>query len=98
LFFFDGETCSNEFVIADASSYETAQTCCNANFGTGSFMTGSCSYVDICNTLPPTPSPVTTEETPFPSPAPYTKTLPPSEMTIVTPPPTEEIATPPPTL
>jgi hypothetical protein len=96
LFFFDGETCSNEFYIADASSYETAKACCTANFGTGSFMTGSCSYVDICTTPLPTPSPVTTEETPFPSPAPYTKTLPPTEMTLVTPPPTEQIVTPPP--
>jgi hypothetical protein len=57
LFFFNGETCSNEFIIADASSYETAQSCCNANFGTGSFLTGSCGYVDICNTLPPSHAP-----------------------------------------
>jgi hypothetical protein len=57
LFFFDGETCSNEFIIADASSYETVQACCNANFGTGSFLAGSCGNVDICNTLPPSPAP-----------------------------------------
>jgi hypothetical protein len=57
LFFFDGEACSNEFYIADASSYETAKACCNANFGTGSFMTGNCNYIDTCNTLPPSPAP-----------------------------------------
>ncbi|KAL7508646.1 hypothetical protein ACHAXN_005775 [Cyclotella atomus] len=85
LFFFDGETCSNEFYIADASSYESPAACCNANFGMESLTTGSCNYVDICNTLPPSPAPVTTEVTP-----------PPTEMTLVTPPPTEAIATPPP--
>ena len=57
LFFFDGNTCSNEFYIADASAYESAKSCCNVNFGIGSFMSGSCNYVDECNTLPPSPAP-----------------------------------------
>jgi hypothetical protein len=56
-FFFDGEVCSNDIFIADAASYNSAEICCNMNFGTGSFMSGSCNYVDICNTLPPSPAP-----------------------------------------
>ena len=71
VFFFDGNTCSNEFFVADASAYSSAVSCCNASFGLGSFMNGSCNYVDICNTEPPSPSPVTPEPTPFPvTPAP----------------------------
>ena len=98
LFFFDGETCSNEFFIADAPSYNSAMICCNTNFGPGSFIGGSCGYVDICNTLPPTPSPshtiVTPTPTPFPTPALYIKTLPPTEEYIKTLPPTEDVITP----
>jgi hypothetical protein len=56
-FFFDGETCTNAFLVADATSYNTAMTCCNMNFGAGSFVSGSCNYVDVCNTLPPSPAP-----------------------------------------
>ena len=57
VFFFDGVSCSNEFYIADASAYNSVVMCCNQNFGSGSFMNGSCDYVDVCNTEPPTPAP-----------------------------------------
>jgi hypothetical protein len=64
VFFFDGNVCSNEFYIADAPAYNTAKACCNVNFGMGSFMNGECNYVDECNTIPPSPSPVTPAPTP----------------------------------
>lgn len=57
VFFFDGNICSNDFYIADAPAYNTAMACCNANFGAGSFLNRDCNYIDICNTLPPSPSP-----------------------------------------
>jgi hypothetical protein len=73
VFFFDGNVCSNEFFLADAPAYTSVMICCNMNFGAGSFMNGSCEYVDVCNTLPPSPSPVTPEPTPSPvTPAPST--------------------------
>jgi len=56
-FFFDGNTCSNEFFIADASSFDSLAKCCNMNFGAGAFTDGSCNYIDICNTSPPSPAP-----------------------------------------
>ena len=64
VFFFDGNTCSNEFYIADAPAYTSAMICCNINFGPGSFANGVCNYVDICNTLEPTESPITPAPTP----------------------------------
>jgi hypothetical protein len=57
LFFFDGMSCSNEFFVADTSSYNSVVMCCEDNFGSGSFMSGGCEFTDICNTMPPTPSP-----------------------------------------
>jgi len=57
VFFFDGNVCSNEFYIADAPSYDSAMVCCEQNLGSESYMNGSCNYVDICNTLPPSPAP-----------------------------------------
>jgi len=59
VFFFDGNVCSNDFYMAGAPSYNTAVACCNVNFGIGSFKQGKCDYIDICNTLPPSPSPIT---------------------------------------
>jgi hypothetical protein len=57
LFFFDGMSCSNEFYVADTSSYNSVVMCCEDNFGSGSFMSGGCEFTDICNTMPPTPAP-----------------------------------------
>lgn len=57
IFFFDGSSCSNEFFIADTSSYNSVVVCCNMNFGVGSFINGACEYTDVCNTEPPTPAP-----------------------------------------
>ena len=71
VFFYDGNICSNDFYIADAPAYNTAVACCNQNFGIGSFKQGKCNYIDICNTLPPSPSPITPEPTDSPiTPAP----------------------------
>jgi hypothetical protein len=55
VFFFDGNICSNEFYSAESPSSNSVLDCCDQNFGSGSFMSGSCNYVDICNTLPPSP-------------------------------------------
>jgi hypothetical protein len=41
-------------------------SCCDLNFGAGSYMNGSCAYVDACSTPVPSPSPVTPEPTPAP--------------------------------
>lgn len=72
VFFYDGSICSNEFYIADTSSYSSVIACCNANFGSGSFMNGNCDYTDVCSTEPPSPSPIEPVETPVPSPSPVT--------------------------
>jgi len=69
IFFYDGNTCSNEFYLLDTSSYNSVVSCCDANFGAGSYMNG-CNYVDECNSLPPTLAPIETTETPPPSPSP----------------------------
>lgn len=68
IFFFDGNSCSNEFYIADTSSYSSVVACCDANFGSGSFMDGSCDYVDMCSTEPPSPGPTPSPVTPSPTP------------------------------
>eukprot|EP00956_Cyclotella_meneghiniana_P032142 scaffold86992_cov70-Cyclotella_meneghiniana.AAC.8 len=85
-FFFDGSICSNDVFIAGAPAFMSLKKCCNFNFGFGSLMDGSCSYIDICNTLPPSPSPIE-----------FVKTLPPTEEFVKTLPPTEEPVTPSPT-
>lgn len=59
VFFFDGSVCSNEFYIADVPSYDSVMACCSQNFGSESYMNGSCNYNDVCSTVPPTPSPIT---------------------------------------
>ncbi|KAL7478561.1 hypothetical protein ACHAW6_004321 [Cyclotella cf. meneghiniana] len=60
LFFFDGNSCSNEFFIASGSSYSSLISCCSDNFGVDSFLMGSCQYTDVCSTEPPSASPVIT--------------------------------------
>lgn len=72
VFFYDGATCSNEFFIADTSSYNSVIACCNAIFGTGSFLNGRCDYTDICSTEAPSPSPIAAIETLEPTPSPVT--------------------------
>ncbi len=72
LFFFHGNSCSNEFYIEDANSYTSVMVCCNVNFGSGSFMNGICNYNDVCNTPSPTVSPITPITTAPPSPSPTT--------------------------
>jgi hypothetical protein len=68
VFFFNGDICSNEFLIADAMSYSSLVACCDANFGSGSFMSGGCDYTDACSTEPPSPSPTVNIVTPAPTP------------------------------
>ena len=68
VFYFNGAICSNDIFIADAPAFISLKKCCNFNFGFGSLMNGSCSYIDICNTLPPSPAPME-----------FIKTLPPTE-------------------
>jgi hypothetical protein len=65
VFFFDGQSCSNEMIIADASSYDSLDACCSDNFGSMSLMTGDCQYTDMCNTLPPSPAPMVTIQPTF---------------------------------
>eukprot|EP00804_Cyclotella_cryptica_P011713 CCRYP_011315-RD/>CCRYP_011315-RD protein AED:0.13 eAED:0.13 QI:0/0.8/0.66/1/0.8/0.66/6/154/665 len=67
VFFFHGNTCTNAIFNADATSFNTIIACCNMNFGIGSYASGNCAYIDVCNPEPidtpaPTPSPTTCEE------------------------------------
>lgn len=57
-FFYDGMKCSNEFPVAGAQSYDSVVSCCDDNFGVGTLISGGCTYMDLCSTLPPSPSPV----------------------------------------
>ena len=82
VFFFYDNICSNQFFIADAPAYESVVSCCNYNFGMGSFDQGQCGYRDLCTDgfapAPTTPKPttkkfITLDPTNKPSPAPSAK-------------------------
>ncbi|KAL7521894.1 hypothetical protein ACHAWX_006589 [Stephanocyclus meneghinianus] len=103
VFFWHENTCTNDIYLADAESYYTAMACCSVNCGVGSYGSGNCNVIDICNPSPnptpkptpePTPEPTPKSVTPAPTPKPVTPAPTPKP---VTPVPTPKPVTPAPT-
>jgi hypothetical protein len=65
-FFLVNGVCTNDIFMMGATSYGSAMECCNINMGSGSMLSGTCSYVDTCNPEPlTTPPPTPCEGIPF---------------------------------
>ncbi|KAL3804189.1 hypothetical protein HJC23_013708 [Cyclotella cryptica] len=72
-FWYNGNVCTNEeFPSGSFFGYNAIIQCCDDKFGPASFEDGTCLYKDICETVPPSPAPVT----PAPSPQPISAAKP----------------------